>query len=114
MTDKMTLEEARELCVSAERRAIEDHYGKPIGLSFKDGGISPSDLITGLVWVWERRRALSQGQKLPTWREIEGSNDGTGNGWKVADIESYFDIDEGEVDEDDPESDSGKDDESAV
>lgn len=94
----MPLMEAIELLTGTETQAVERHYGRSV-----DGGeLSGTDLTIGVVWAWERRRALREDFKLPTWAEISE--------WTIRDLNGYFAKEELEADEEDPQGDQGKDD----
>lgn len=97
---EVTFQEACELLTVAEVRGIENHYGKSL-----DGGkMSATEMTVGVIWAWERRRALAEDQrgKLPDWKALDD--------WTVKRTQNYFTSEPIEVDPSEPDTDQGKDD----
>lgn len=97
----VTLQEASELLTVGEVRVLEQHFGGSFGVPVVDGGMRPSDMAAGLVYAYSRRGDLAANRTLTSWADVDKMT--------LRQLNGYFAPDPIEVDEDAPESDSGKD-----
>lgn len=90
---KIPMSEAAELLTLGEIGVIEKHFGSHFG----GDDMSPMSMMAGVIWAMERRRP---GVKF-VWADVDKMT--------VKQAEAYFAPEPVEVDEDDPEGESGKD-----
>lgn len=101
MTAKIPFSEAKALLTFAEVDAIERHFGRCYGLEpHTQGAMSVFQTLHGVMWAWSRRQCLAEDRPLTTWEEA--------GGWTERDADEFFAKEPVEVDDDDPDSDSGK------
>lgn len=89
-----TLKEATDLLTVGEIRWAGRHYGQP----FED--LPGLETLVTVVLLHERRKAMQEGSALPDWAQMDE--------WTLRRLQDYFAPEPIEVDESDPESESGK------
>jgi hypothetical protein len=101
--EKIPFAEAMDLLTQGEIGLIERHYTDVVGRTQHFGGEGPSEMspmatMTGTIWAMEKRRL----GKAYDWKQAEAMTLGQCN--------AYFAKEPIDVDEEDPDSESGKDD----
>lgn len=106
---KIPMSEAADMLTLGEIGCIEKHFRKSF-VSTKDddfegydeGSLSALDQMSGVIWAMERRKPRPPESKPFSWADVEA--------FTMRQATDYFAPEPIELDDRDPETDSGKDD----
>lgn len=95
--ERIPMSEASEMLTNGEIGLIERRYG----VHFDPDKMSPVSMMAGIIWAMERRKPVAKGVKRFDWADVDAMT--------MKQDEDYFAPEPIELDPDDPETDSGKD-----